>query len=85
MLYLKDDNGVKSQTTTLVWVGIGTASIKLFLAGMEIKGIKFGEFTGSEYALVVAPFLALLAHKRQVNGPSKTKSSDASEANSRSE
>lgn len=28
--------------------------------------MQFGEFSGSDYALVVAPFLALLAHKRQV-------------------
>lgn len=71
-MYLKDDNGVKSQTTTLVWIGIGTASLKLFLAGFTCCGFTFGAFSGSDYAMVVSPFLALLAHKRHVNaGKSK--------------
>lgn len=76
MFYLKDDNGVKSMTTTLVWVGIATASLKLLLAGTTLYGITFGDFSGSDYALVVAPFLALLAHKRQV----KARSTDQTEA-----
>lgn len=67
MYYIKDDNGVKSQTTTLVWIGIITASIKLILAGGTFWGMQFGEFSGSDYAMVVSPFLALLAHKRHVN------------------
>ena len=65
-MYLKDDKGKPSLTTTLVWVGIGTASLKLFLAGFTCCGFTFGAFSGSDYALVVGPFLALLAHKKHV-------------------
>lgn len=71
MFYLKDDNGNKSQTTTLVWVGLATASIKLILAGGKFWGLEFGDFDGADYGMVVAPFLALLAHKRHVNNAIK--------------
>lgn len=66
MFYLKDDNDRRSQTTTLVWVGIATASLKLVVAGGKFWGVEFGEFSGADYALVVGPFLGLLAHKRHV-------------------
>lgn len=72
-MYLKDDKGAKSQTITLVWVGLITASLKLFLAGGKFWGMEFGEFSGSDYALVISPFLALLAHKKQVAAKSSAK------------
>jgi hypothetical protein len=80
MYYIKDDNGIKSQTTTLVWVGIITASVKLILAGSTFAGVSFGEFSGSDYAMVVAPFLALLAHKRHVNKDNKKPPTDGDDS-----
>lgn len=71
MFYLKDDNGNKSQTTTLVWVGITVAAIKLLVGGSKLFGMEFGEFSGTDFGIAVAPFLALLAHKRQVNAKEK--------------
>lgn len=67
MYYLKDPSTKEpSPTLTLCFIGVNAALAKLFLAGFTCCGLKFSEFTGADFALVVSPFLALLAHKRQV-------------------
>jgi hypothetical protein len=66
MFYVKDDRGNKSETSTYVWAGLLTACAKLLLSGIKVHGLEMGNFSGSEAAVFVAPFLALLAHKRQV-------------------
>jgi hypothetical protein len=66
MFYFKDDKGKPSLSTTLAVVGVIAALGKLYLSGFACCGIKFADFGGSDFAMVVSPFLALLAHKKQV-------------------
>lgn len=62
---LLKDNGEPSQTVTLMWLGVAVALLKLLLSGAEWNGLKAGEFSGADFALVVSPFLALYGHKKQ--------------------
>jgi hypothetical protein len=74
MNYLKDPKtNEPSPTLTLMWVGVIVALIKLLLADTTFAGIQFGSFSGSDFALVISPFVALYGHKRQVNAASENK------------
>jgi hypothetical protein len=77
MFYLKDPTTQEpSPTLTMAFIGVSAALAKLFLAGFVCCGVKFSEFTGADFALVVSPFLALIAHKRQVMASMAKKSSE---------
>lgn len=67
MKYLKDPStGEDSPTLTLLFIGVIGAFVKLYLAGFECCGLKFSDFTGVDFGMVVAPFVGLYGHKRHV-------------------
>jgi hypothetical protein len=80
-MYLKDPTTKEpSPTLTMVFIGVSVALGKLLIAGSTVKGITFGEFSGADFALVVAPFIALYGHKRQVNASSARQSIEQEDA-----
>lgn len=67
MFYLKDPStNEPSPTLTMVVLGTAGAFAKLLVAGWVIFGFKMSDFSGTDFAMVVAPFIGLLAHKRSV-------------------
>lgn len=74
MYYLKDPTTKEpSPTLTMMFLGVGAALLKLIVAGSTIVGIKFGEFSGVDFAAVVSPLFALYGHKRTVISKDKIK------------
>ena len=57
--YLKDSNGKPSITTTAFFLGFIVINLKLILSGVDYKGIKFSDFTGSDYGMAMASLGAI--------------------------
>lgn len=57
--YLKDSNGKPSITTTAFFLGFIVINLKLILSGVDYKGIKFSDFTGSDYGMAMAALGAI--------------------------
>jgi len=53
-LYLTDNNGKPSVTTTAFLLGFIVICIKLLLSGVEYKGIKMSDFTGTDFGIAMA-------------------------------
>jgi TRAP-type C4-dicarboxylate transport system permease large subunit len=66
-MWIKDSEGTKSVTLTVVVATLGVALGKLLLSGMVIKGIEMGTFTGTDFAAVVTPVFALYWGRRNLN------------------
>lgn len=67
--YLKDSNGKPSITTTAFFLGFIVINLKLILSGVDYKGIKFSDFTGSDYGIALASLGAVyvMRNKDKVN------------------
>lgn len=65
-MWIKDSQGEKSVTLTVVMATLSVALGKLLLSGMVIKGISFGAFGGADFATVVTPVFALYWGRRNV-------------------
>jgi hypothetical protein len=63
-MWIKDTKGEKSATLTITVATVGIALLKLLLSGMEIKGISFGDFSGTDFAAVVTPVFGLYWGRR---------------------
>lgn len=53
-LYLTDSNGKPSITTTAFFLGFIVICVKLLLSGIEYKGIKMSDFTGTDFGIAIA-------------------------------
>lgn len=65
-MWIKDSKGEKSVTLTVVVSTLAVALCKLLLAGLTIKGIDFGDFSGTDFAAVVTPVFGLYWSRRNV-------------------
>lgn len=65
-MWIKDSTGQKSVTLTVVMTTLGIALTKLLLSGLTIKGIEFGQFSGTDFAAVVSPVFALYWSRRNM-------------------
>jgi hypothetical protein len=66
-MYLNDPKTKEpSPTLTMMFIGVSVALVKLLLSEATVFGIKLSAFSGTDFAMVVGPFLALYGHKRQV-------------------
>lgn len=62
MKFFRDADGKKSHTTSILWIGFYVATFKLLMSGISFNsasGLKFSDFTGSEYAIVLGALGAL--------------------------
>lgn len=79
-MYLKDPNTKEpSPTLTLLFLSVLGGFVKLFLSDLVIFDIKFGTFSGSDFALVVGVFIANYGHKRQVNAKKESLANQSKE------
>lgn len=65
-MWIKDTKGEKSATLTITVATVGIALLKLLLSGMEVKGINFGDFSGTDFAAVVTPVFGLYWGRRNM-------------------
>lgn len=69
MRLFKDNDGKKSHTTSVFWIGFYVATVKLLASGMDWgQGWKFSDFTGSEYAIVLGALGALYQSTKVIKG-----------------
>lgn len=66
-MWIKDSKGEKSVTLTVVISTLLVALGKLLVAGLTIKGITFGTFSGTDFAAVVTPVFALYWGRRNAS------------------
>jgi len=67
-LYLTDNNGKPSVTTTAFLLGFIVICIKLLLSGIEYKGIKMSDFTGSDFGIALASLGAVYVMRNKDKG-----------------
>jgi len=63
-LLIKDSSGEKSVTVTAFVLGFIVINIKLLLSGMTIEGVKFSDFSGTDYGTSLAALGAVYIMRR---------------------
>ena len=65
------DTNKSSVTITAFALGFVVATVKLFLSGNEFGGLRFGEFTGSDFGVVVAALGGIYTLRRHSDNLTK--------------
>lgn len=66
VMWLKDSKGEKSITATVLIATLGTCLGKLLLAGITVKGISLGDFSGTDFAAIMTPTFAFYWGRRNM-------------------
>ena len=64
--------GKPSYTLTAFIVGVFIVNLKLIMSGMDLKGFKFSDFSGTDYAASMAALGGLYSLHKAINKKDKT-------------
>lgn len=73
---ITDSSGKGSTTLTAFVIGFIVVNAKLILAGIEVAGIKFPEFTGADYGLCISALGGVYILRKRTNATAETKSEE---------
>lgn len=63
---MSDSRGESSLTAGMLKITFAVALVKILIAGLEVQGMKFGDFSAADFGTMLAPMITLYWSRRNM-------------------